>query len=574
MDFELNSHLIEKGYVRDQEGHLIEGRKEIIKDLLSMSGRDALDKILNAENPKGLIQDMPYQDLFWLIKKIGEDDSIPILELASTEQWQYLLDLEIWERDRISLKIATAWLKRLLQADPERLLQWFTSEEGEPFAFFYLYKNIEVMIRPEEGEFDPKEGSFTLDGKFYINVLNPSYEETIKALLEELASENFTKYQALLIMLAGVIPAEIEEELFRLRNVRLAEHGFLPFDEALVVYSPIDPEVLEFEGPVDVYDITEDEEVRNLIPVSPFLHWQKDSLLTEAYSRIWDHIFIDRIRLEFSALCNQIISAEGTQITGFEDLVRTARKASGFLNIAIERLCGGEIISAELLLKNYPLLTLFRVGFGLVLRLKWEVEAWLKYSWFRARGLGFGFWGETWGRTLQGIMLKRPKLYCGFKEGEEFRDFERLSEVDGCRRIIKQTMAIDRLLKALEESNTVKEWKLGVFEPLFYVFLFNFWSRYLLKIEPSFEGISLEDARKFFRQLRSKKKKPPYNIMRRFRDNFIDFFMNYAQNWEREFQDILKETLSNVWNEFEEEYRWISEEDIDRRYSKFISIID
>ena len=42
----------------------------------------------------------------------------------------------------------------------------------------------------------------------------------------------------------SLIPSEIEEELFRLRNVRLAEKGFLPFHEAVGVYQPLQPREL------------------------------------------------------------------------------------------------------------------------------------------------------------------------------------------------------------------------------------------------------------------------------------------------------------------------------------------
>ena len=41
-----------------------------------------------------------------------------------------------------------------------------------------------------------------------------------------------------------MIPAESEEEQFRLRNVRLGEKGFLPFHEAVGIYQPLRPEKL------------------------------------------------------------------------------------------------------------------------------------------------------------------------------------------------------------------------------------------------------------------------------------------------------------------------------------------
>ena len=50
--------------------------------------------------------------------------------------------------------------------------------------------------------------------------------------------------QHLLLEATSLIPAENEEDVYRLRSVRLAEKGFLPFDEAISVYRPLGAEEL------------------------------------------------------------------------------------------------------------------------------------------------------------------------------------------------------------------------------------------------------------------------------------------------------------------------------------------
>jgi len=103
------------------------------------------------------------------------------------------------------------------------------------------------VVREGDEVLDLPNEFFTVDGVFYIRVAETRYRDTIEDMIKRMALEDSSRYQALLLGLAGVLPAETEEELYRLRNVRLAEHGFLPFEEAISVYSPLEPEALRKE---------------------------------------------------------------------------------------------------------------------------------------------------------------------------------------------------------------------------------------------------------------------------------------------------------------------------------------
>ena len=85
------------------------------------------------------------------------------------------------------------------------------------------------------------------------------------------------------------------------------------------------------------------------------------------------------------------------------------------LNLTLEKVCDADQSQAEILLRNNSLVSLFRVGFGLVLKLRWEIEQWVKTSWFDARGLGLNFWTDEWGQTLKGILKKSPSSMWDWK---------------------------------------------------------------------------------------------------------------------------------------------------------------
>ena len=96
--------------------------------LHALSGRKALDRVSNHPDPPHLIKSMSSEDFFWLIKKVGVDGSLELLKLASTDQWQYILDVESWQKDRLELNRTGRWMQRLLTADPERFTQWLLSD--------------------------------------------------------------------------------------------------------------------------------------------------------------------------------------------------------------------------------------------------------------------------------------------------------------------------------------------------------------------------------------------------------------------------------------------------------------
>jgi hypothetical protein len=558
-------------YPREVEQSAYLRSRKLLADLRGLSGKEILDQIMEHENPGELIQALPCEDFFWLAKKIGDDDCIPLLELGSEEQWQYLLDLEIWSKDRINIDSVSTWLNRIERADATRLVRWLLSH-GQDLAYCHFFRSLQVLVlHSKEEVYELSEEFFTVDGVFHIRVAKPEHRTTLENLISAMAAEDYDRYHSLFLGLAGVLPAEMEEDIYRLRNVRLAEHGFLPFEEALSVYAPLKiesiiPRRLD-ELPRDLVD----EEIGALVPVLPFYHAGTRNMFVEAVSGLTDPVLLDKVRLDFAGLCNQILSAEGVLTYDIDVLTHTCRKAARLINLAVDRFCGKELAAAKDLLRNHTLLSLFRVGYGLAMKLKWEAERWLEGSWFHTLGLDSGFWGEDWGGVLSGLLQKRPSLYAGVHQEEPYRDFEWLSDLGDCLKILRRLMVLDSLLERLSEHYPMDRELMGSEVITFYPLLFNLWSRLLLKLDPCFSGISLDQAKRFFEKLRAGSTQPPYR-MPGFEEAFVTEFMGYASSGEFEALSILKEALSEVWQGFLQEYEWVSGADLDERYSNYLTI--
>ena len=316
-----------------------EKKIEIAKrKILSLdSNKDsALDLIFEYNGPATLIQSFSDQDLYFLMQTIGKDDFIPILALASSEQWEYILDMDVWEKDRINLPELAKNLDILFKADRKRLIKWLIKEKPD-FLEYFFSKIITIKIR--EHDQDPSDfgdGYTTIDDVFYIkfpesfqpnkdnqsNLTSQSKEleeiyslsqNLITKILNTVADMDLKVYQGVLLEACSILPLEVEEEQFRLKNVRLAEKGFLPFYEAVGIYQPmkfkdIIPKISK-KFPKKSFD--------DNLPVAPQYYssmlLEKKFLNKSFFAKslvLVDHDMISDIELEFTFLVNLIISAD------------------------------------------------------------------------------------------------------------------------------------------------------------------------------------------------------------------------------------------------------------------------
>jgi len=541
-----------------------------VEALLTLSGSALLDRILEEERPAALVRRLTEEDFYWIVKRIGEEDCLPVLRLASEVQWEYLLDLEVWEKDRLDSDRLLSWLERLGEADPERAADWLFDQGAALFSLL-ISGRAEVVIKDGDEEADLPEGYFTLDGRFFIRPIRNEDREAIEELLRILARKDHQACQALLYGLAGLVPAEAEEELYRLRNGRLAEHGFLPYEEALAVYAPLDPAALRAETPPLLPGRLCTPAAGALVPVAPLMHAGEGRLFAAALSRIGDPLVQDRLRLEFAGLGNRIVAADASSgDVDAERLSAACVRAASYLNLALERHCGEDAEAAALLLQDNALATIFRVGYGLALKLRWEADRWRRKSLFLQQGKRNAFWGTPWEETLEGLCASRPLYFAGKEAGQPCRDFRTIEELEETKLRLEQVKALDRLLMDLSirrgESARLPAWA-ETFHPL----LFNRWARAILGIEMSPEPLTRKQAEHFFRLVRRNDKGPPYR-MAGFKEAFIRDLSWASFDVDEKATQALREALSGIWDSFRGEYENIEEKNLERRYLRFLRV--
>ena len=563
--------------------HVDERTKQISvvrKEILSLPSEKALGRILEAPEPKALVQSFPTEDLYYLLNDIGPEDALPLLKLASDEQWEFILDLEVWEKDQVELQSVTRWLNLLMAADSPRTVKWFIEKKKELLELF-LFRNIELKVR--ESDQDPSEMGeefFTLDDIFYIRILDtpadPEAEDAdktekhtfFKRLMDKIADFDHVTYQQVLLESSGVIPAETEEEAYRTRNIRLAEKGFLPFEEAVGVYQALTKEELFKTGKKF---LTKEAEGDQTLPVPAILTdmLEGDNLFTSALKQIGSVMALQQLQSEFAGLCNQIAVADQKNIKSKVGLKPVVHKVSGYLHLGLEELTsekGKQRLHRSVeLIQDYPLNQIFRIGYGLALSLKWRVEAWQKHSWFEDQKLPLNFWGEDWLGVLGGLLLKKPLFFDNYRSGHLYREFAAKEDIDETAAVLEEIIAFDHLLSLLTVDIARRHDRFLTHKSL----ILTLWARNVLELSDGLDPIPLKDFKRFYDLFFEPQETDPSAKPRKARTTMkADFLKWLAAKSGMDRVDLsrrLGKTLENLFLEIEEEYGSVSPNDLDPR---------
>ncbi|MBA3019092.1 MAG: hypothetical protein KKH20_07205 [Proteobacteria bacterium] len=546
------------------------------KEILSLPEEKALDRILDSPQPAAIIHSFPEEDFYFLINDIGLEDSLQLLSLASDKQLEYILDIEVWEKDRIGINNVTKWLDLFFRADPQRFVRWFLNKKTE-FIEFYLFKNIEVKIR--EHDQDPSifgDDFFTLDNVYYIRFVDLPIEtesnsnfiknrnEFLSNFIETLSGYDHNIFQNVLLEAFTVIPAEYEEEAFRLRNVRLAEKGFLPFDEAIGIYQPLKPEALSKQS---AKFITERSEIRLYIPVPHYSTGmlKEGNLFTDSLKKIEKDNVLDQIQVELANLANQILVADQKIIRNKEELGDIVKKACGYISIGLKQLAEEsndlDENRAVALIQRFPLSQIFRVGYGLVLELKWRAEKWRKISWFEKNKLHLGFWGEGWIGVLGGLLIKRPLYYDNYKTGMLYREFYSIEDIKHTEKILNEIIGFDNLLSCMTLTPAPPYADLFTYKNM----VLTLWARHYLGLSDDLIPIDIDKFKIFFDELWESGKKPRKTSVL-MKESFLKWLSEKTGLDPYDISREVGQTMENLFSEIESEYGSVSKKDLNSKY--------
>ncbi len=554
-------------------------------NLMKLPPEKVMDKILDSPQPAPLVHSFPEEDFYLLVQEIGPHDCLSLLSLASNRQWEYMLDMEIWHRDRIAIDSATQWLDLFLKADPRRMVRWCVEEKLE-FIEFYLFKSLEIVfLGQDQDPSDLGDGFFSLDGAIYVRTLDIGQKDKSEAgemmsetrrqfienFIHRLAEYDFIKYQMVLLESLHVLPAEEEEKAYRWRNVRLAEKGFLPFEDAVGVYQTLTIDQIEkMQMHLDRQGIDQNERQVQTFR-SPRLSFELANG-SDTFSQSLRMVSLPEImpllQTEFASLCNQLIAADQRVVRDRGQLSSVVAKACGYLSIGLDYLVSSQKSTATemyaSMLHRYPLVWIFRVGYGRGLHLKWKAEKWHTDSWFNNMGLTLTFWDETWMGVLGGLMLKKPLFFDNYETGVIYREFASTSDIEKTAKILDEIIVVDQLLSLMN----LPEIQFAAGRLLTYKnLLLTLWARNYMDLSYQVEPVTIHEFGSFFDYLFERHNEPEsQKTSIKMKASFLDWLSQQSGLTTNEISKRLGETLEALFMEIENEYGRVAKKDLDPRY--------
>jgi len=547
------------------------------KELINLSPEEALYQILSYDQSTALVNSIPSQDLLLLIHEIGLEDSLPIISLASTKQWQYMLDVQIWKRDRLCITETTRWLHMLIKSDANRFMNWFLKDDPK-YLYFYLYQNLEIVALQEGEDFsDLPDTFFSLDSVHYVSLSDLRLEtpldreteelreEFITEFLKHLAAYDHYEYQKVLVNISSVIPAEFEEESFRLKSIRLEEQGFLPFEEAIGIYQFISKKQFQKLNKSEISEKLQERTNFNA-PLYPIQIMSHDNYFFQAIMAIDSDDSTDEVYLQFISLCNQIVSADTISVKTKDILKNVVSKACGYINIAIESLLGESPPNVENLINivtKHSVKNLFQFGYSEVLPVKWKADTWYRNSFINESGLPLDFWDEEWLGFIGGLLLKRPRFYAEFKDGLLYREFQSMAEIQKVKNILLKIIALDEMLSLF----SVQIKPLKNFQLTYKNVLLTLFARDLIKLNNVLAPISIFEFKKFFDSMwETKSENQNCKVKSSFKHSFIEWFANKTGFEQDYIQSRFKSVFDTLFIEIESELGNVLFKDIDPQY--------
>lgn len=458
--------------------------------LLQARGPERLRLLLLSDRPEELVRRLPELEVFLTVQQVGHADVVELVSLTSPEQFQYLLDLDLWKKDLLDPDRVLHWMKVLNECGTEKITQFL--QAAEPGFIVLLFKKfIRVMVfEAEPMEVVKRFSLFSLDQHYFIHFAGEEARKSFRPLIEHLYHGHGDLYRRLMDATILELDSEIEEMEYRLRKGRLADAGFPDYEEALEIYRFIPPEKIAAEGGVQGPPDRSGTEENT--PSFYFTFQHEGPFLSLVLSRIEAPEEKSRLKQELTALCNKAIVAEFLDRFTLQEMERVTRRVVHTLNLGLQILSQEEESKALEMVRSLPLQRIFQAAIGATLLLRKKASAILGGPWFGGHRDHLAFLDSPHLEKFGGVLRTRPAYYAN----GTLRDFEAIGDLGDTEAFLRSVEAITHLMaeqlgvtpQRLKDMDLTlcapREWKEITFSTIFLTGLANQVLRGMFRFEP------------------------------------------------------------------------------------------
>ena len=393
--------------------------KTEISKVLACTLSDRARSIIDSPYTKQIIEQLPPQESYLIIKESWGTDSQILLQYVPPEAVSHFIDLDCWDRDTFSVDSFMEWLWEIYNASFESLAQAIETLDIELLALLFQTYIEVVHVRPTDEHIPDliDEGFESLDNMYFYRIIK---EDDHSHFIKEMLSILFTNYHDLYYSILEGVMCELrsgmEETTYERRSLRLMEMGFPLPDEAISVYQHVRPEKLLDQGIIKEKTPIITEHLHMLPTVYLEQFSQGRGLLVRSLQKTSPETK-ERFLYEMIYLANKIIMADFKPLNEMQELKHSMEKASSLATLGLSVAMKEKAVTAEAVLSSMNAETLFSLGFNKVYEQQRRLK--LLLNSIEATMIPERLKGYT-----EGLLKKRPL----FKD-KEFSNLEELEEV-------------------------------------------------------------------------------------------------------------------------------------------------
>ncbi len=376
--------------------------------LAAASGKRRLDLILDAEDPAALVRALPADDLYLTVREIGLGDAVPIVELATPQQFRTFIDLAGWKGHEVQPRRILPWLRAAragaLRSDRAEA-RWRQKLAALDAELVSLLLRDAVRVHDLEEEEDPhiehEQFMRTPEGKHILEFLVDGTEYlAVRGLVDDLFAQDPFVAMRLIGSIRSDFPSELEESALRWRTGRMADLGYPSLDEALSWFARPGAKPSQPAGTPDR-------------PPGFFIERLGTGSLLARAAALLQEGEREHLELELVTAANAVLVADAVD-PGDHDEVRAAvTSGRALVELGLEETAGSDERRAAEILATTAVKSLFQRGFGRVLALRWRAE-----RIFGAGGAGSRespFLDAPLGEMLAALSRRRPLYVPGLE---------------------------------------------------------------------------------------------------------------------------------------------------------------
>ncbi len=346
-----------------------------------------------------------------------------VLPHATAEQITALFDLDAWRGDRVDVAKARAWLTEIVDAysdsDHPRgaLVELMMAMDPELWTMALLPGTAVMPLEADDA--DQRDQALdavtnlatyeTPDNNFVVAAPDNDLGRRVFHILNRVYADDLETGRTLVQSLRGALPGMLEEDLLRWRTGRLADLGFVPWDEAMKLLRPLDPRTL----PSPPAAVTSAESPPLLTPLTPRSGLLRQVLAALPAARRGD------VAREFTLLVNELMAAQRFEPGDSKLQERAFHQAEATVGLGLELLAVGQLGQlgespepSQRLTEHITQLGLrgiFRVGYGPLDKLRRAALALHREGRVSLTKIG-SLLDRPWGPNLANLAAWYPEL--------------------------------------------------------------------------------------------------------------------------------------------------------------------